>query len=51
MINFFLFLFVSVQISDTYVNVLSIIVFCTLNFSLFGMFLFKKNFFSVKYDL
>jgi len=43
MFNCFLFLFVSVQVSDVYVNVLSI-VFFSLNFSFFDMFLFLKTF-------
>ena len=38
----FLFLFVSVQVSDAYVNVLSFIVFFSLNFSFFGTFLLLK---------
>ena len=45
MFNCFLSLFVSVQVSDAYVNVLSIIVFFSLNFSFFDMwyvFIFKK---------
>jgi len=45
MFNCFLFLFVSVQVSNAYVNVLSIIVFFSLNFSFFDMFLFSKNMF------
>ena len=45
MFNWFLSLFVSAQVSDAYVNVLSIIVFFSLNFSFFDMFLFKKKFF------
>jgi len=36
-------LFVSVQVSDAHVNVLSIVVFFSLNFSFFDMFLFLKN--------
>ena len=43
MFNSFLSLFVSVQISDAYVNVLSIIVFFSLNFSFFDKFSFKKK--------
>jgi len=42
-------LFVSVQVSDAYVNVLSILVFFSLNFSFFDMFLFLKNFCTIKY--
>jgi hypothetical protein len=38
MFNFFLSPVVSVQVSDAYVNVLSIIVFFSLNFSFFDMF-------------
>jgi uncharacterized membrane protein len=38
MFNCFLSFFVSVQVSDAYVNVLSIIVFFSLNFSFFDMF-------------
>ena len=48
MLNCFLSLFVSVQVSDAYVNVLSIVVFFSLNFSFFGMFLFSKIFYSPK---
>jgi len=44
MFNCFLSLFVSVQVSDPYVNVLFIIVFISLNFSFFDMFLFLKIF-------
>ena len=44
MFNCFLSLFVSVQVSDEYVNVLFIIVFFSLNFSFFNMFLFLKKF-------
>jgi len=51
MFSYFLSLFVSVQVSDAYVNILSIIVFFSLNFSFFDMFLFLKNFCSVKYVL
>jgi hypothetical protein len=40
----FLSLSVTVPISDAYVNVLSIIVFFSLNFSFFDMFLFLKKF-------
>ena len=39
----FLSVLVSIQVSDEYVNVLSIIVFFSLNFSFFDMFLFSKN--------
>ena len=38
MFNCFLSIFVSVQVSDAYVNILSIIVFFSLNFSFFDMF-------------
>ena len=37
-------LFVSVQVSDAYVNILFIIVSLSLNFSFFDMFLFLKIF-------
>ena len=49
MFNCFLSLFVSVQVSDAYVNFLFIIVFFSLNFSFFDIFLFLKNFCSIKY--
>ena len=51
MFNCFLFLFVSVQVAYAYVNVLSIIVFFSLNFSFFDMLLFLKNVCSIKYVL
>jgi len=51
MFNCFLSLFVSVQVSDAYVNVLSIIVFFSLNLSFFDMFLFFKKICSTKYVL
>ena len=44
----FLSLFVSVQVSDAYVNVLSIFVFFSLSFSFLDMFLFLKRFCSIK---
>jgi len=44
MFNCFLSLFVSVQVSDAYFNVLSIVVLFSLNFSLIDMFLFLKVF-------
>jgi len=44
MFNCFLSLFVSVQVSDAYVNILSIVVFFSPNFSFFDIFLFLKNF-------
>ena len=44
MFNCFLSLFVSVQVPDAYVNILSVVVFFSLNFSFFDMFLFFKNF-------
>ena len=47
MFNRFLFLSVSVQFSNAYVNVLSIVVFLSLDFSFFDMFLFLKNFLSI----
>jgi len=40
MFNYFLSVFASVQVSDAYINVLSVIVFFSLNFSFFGVFLF-----------
>ena len=40
MFNYFLSLFVSVPVSDAYVNVLSIVVLFSLNFSFFDMFSF-----------
>jgi len=43
MFNCFLSLFVSVQVSDAYVNILSIVVFFSLNFIFFDVFLFLKN--------
>jgi len=43
MFNCFLSLFVSVQVSDVYVYVLSIIVFFSINFSFFDTFLFLKK--------
>ena len=49
MFNCFLSLFVSVQVSNEYVNVLFIIVFFSFNFSFFDMFLFLKKFCSIKY--
>ena len=36
-------LFVSVKASDAYVNILSIVVFFSLNLNFFDMFLFKKK--------
>jgi len=50
MFNCFLFLFVSVQVSYAYVNVLSIIVFFSLNY-IFDTFLLFKNFCFIKYVL
>ena len=43
MFSCFLSLFVSVPVSDAYVNILSIIVFFSLNFSFSDMFLFLKK--------
>ena len=40
MFNYFLSLFVSVTVSNAYVNVLSIVVLFSLNFSFFDMFSF-----------
>jgi len=51
MFNCFLSLFVSVQVSDAYVNILSITVFFSLNFSFFDISLFLKNFCTIKYVL
>ena len=42
------FLSIIVQVSDAYVNILSIVVFFILNFSFFDMFLFLKYFCSIK---
>jgi len=47
----FLSFFVSILVSDAYVKVLSIIVFFSLNFSFLDIFLFLKNFCSMKYVL
>jgi len=47
----FLSLFVSIQVSDAYVTILSIIVFFSINFSSFDTFLFLKNFCNMKYVL
>jgi hypothetical protein len=43
MFIYFLSLFVSIEFSDAYVNVLSVIVFFSFNFSFLGMFLFLKH--------
>ena len=51
MLNCFLSLFFIVQVSDAYVNVLSIVVFFSLNFSFFDVFLFLKICYSIKYVL
>jgi len=51
MFNGFRSHFVSVPVPDAYVNVSSIIVFFSLNFSFFDMFLFLQNFCSIKYIL
>jgi hypothetical protein len=48
MFNCFLSLFVSVEVSDAYVNILYIIVFFGINFSFLDMFLFLKKFCSIK---
>jgi len=48
MFNCFPSVFVSVQVYDAYVNVLSIIVFFSLNVSFVDMFLFLKNVCNVK---
>ena len=47
--NCFLCVSVSVQVSDAYINVLSSIVFFSLNFSFFHMFLFLKKFCTIIY--
>jgi hypothetical protein len=44
MFIYFLSLFVSIQVSDAYVEVLSIIVFFSLYFSFLDIFLFLNNF-------
>jgi len=44
----YLSIFVSIQVSDVHVNVLSV-VFFSLNFSFFDMFLFLKKCCSIKY--
>ena len=51
MFNFFLSFFVRVEVSNAYVNVLSIIVFFSINFNFLDMFLFLKKFCSIKYVL
>jgi len=51
MFNCFLSLFVTVPVSDAFVNILSIVVFFSVNFSFFDIFLFLKNFCSIKYVL
>jgi len=43
--------FVSIQVSDAHVTLLSIIVFFNLNFSFLDIFLFIKNFCGMKYVL
>jgi len=48
MFNCFLSLFVSVQVSDVYVNVLFIIVFFSLNFSFFDKYLFFKKIYFIR---
>jgi len=47
MFIFYLSPFVSIQVSDAYVKVLSVIVFFSLNFSFLDIFLFLKNFYSL----
>ena len=47
----FLSLFVSIQVSDSMLKVLSIIMFFSLNFSFLDVFLFLKKFCSIKYAL
>jgi hypothetical protein len=51
MLNCSLSLFVSVEVADACVNVLSIIVFFSINCSFLDMFLFLKKFCSVKFVL
>ena len=46
MFIFFLSLFVSIQVSDAYVKVLSIIMFFNINFNFLDTFLFPKIFVS-----
>ena len=43
MFNYFLSLSVSVAVSDACVNILSIVVFFSVNFSFFDMFIFLKK--------
>jgi len=43
MFNCSLSIFVSVPVSDAYVNILSVVVFFSLNLSFFGVYLFLKN--------
>ena len=45
----FLSVFVSIQVYDAYVNVLSSVVFCSLNFSFSYIFVFLKNVCNIKY--
>ena len=51
--DYLLSVFVSIQVSDAYVNVFSIIVFFSFNFSFFDMCLFlkKKSFCNIRYVL
>jgi hypothetical protein len=51
MFNCFLYLFVSVEVSNAYANVLSIIVFFSINFSFLDMLLLLKKFCNIKYVL
>ena len=51
MSNRFLSLFVSVQVSDAHVNVLSIVVFFSLYFGFSDVFVFLKSVCSIKYVL
>ena len=51
MFSCFLSLFVKVEVSNAYVNVLSFIVFFSINFNFLDMFLFLKKFCNIKYVL
>ena len=51
MFSCFLSLFVKVEVSNAYVNVLSITVFFSINFNFLDMFLFLKKFCNTKYVL
>ena len=51
MIICFLSLSVSIQVSDAYIEDLSIIVFFNINFSFLAIFLFLKYFYNMKYTM